>query len=141
MTSNSVLILNGFTFFNNLISCFMNRITKTLAVAGLVLPIITSSCKKDTLPDNRSILSNQHNKGKVDQHSLQRQLVTGLGGGLGSTIGPGGDLFVPDSKAGAILRIDPKTGDYTTFARGLPQLIPAVDPYIGGITDVTFLDG
>jgi hypothetical protein len=117
----------------------MNRITKTLAVAGLVLPIITSSCKKDTLPDN-SIA-----RARSDQHSLQRQqvavnlLVKGLAGSLGSAIGPGGDLFVPDPKAGAILRIDPKTGDYTTFASGLPQLIPAVG--IGGITDVAFLDG
>jgi len=45
----------------------MNRITKTLALAGLVLPIITSSCKKDTLPDN-SIAS-----ARSDQQSLQRQ--------------------------------------------------------------------
>jgi streptogramin lyase len=72
---------------------------------------------------------------------MQRQLVTGLEGALGSTVGPGGDLFVPDSKAGAILRIDPKTGDFTTFASGLPQLIPDVDPNVGGVTDVTFHDG
>src|SRR6266487_3476188 len=111
----------------------MNRITKTLAVAGLVLPIITSSCKKDTLPDN-SIA-----RARSDQHSLQMQLVKDLAPSLGSTIGPGGDLFVPDPVAGAVLRIDPKTGDYTTFASGLPQLIPAVG--IGGITDVAFLDG
>src|SRR4051794_40069238 len=101
----------------------MNRITKTLAVAGLVLPIITSSCKKDTLPDN-SIA-----KARSDQQNLQRQqvvvnlLVKGLTPSLGSAIGPDGDLFVPDPKAGAILRIDPKTGDYTTFVSGLPQVI------------------
>jgi hypothetical protein len=46
---------------------------------------------------------------------------------------------VPDGKAGAILRIDPKTGAYTTFASGLPKLIPEVG--IGGIADVAFLDG
>ncbi len=72
---------------------------------------------------------------------MPRQLVAELGGSTGSTIGPGGDLFVPDSKAGTILRIDPKTGDYTTFASGLPQLIPAVDPRVGGVTDVAFLGG
>jgi hypothetical protein len=116
----------------------MNRITKTLAVAGLVLPIIISSCKKETLPDNKSILSSQHNEGKADKNRLKR-LVEGLAGSLGSTIGVGGDLFVPDPVAGAILRIDPKTGDYKTFAGGLPQLIPEVG--LGGITDVAFLCG
>jgi hypothetical protein len=76
------------------------------------------------LADNR--VTDQNNaiaRAKSVQPSLQSQLVTGLGGGWGSTIGPGGDLFVPDGKAGSILRIDPKTGDYTTFASGLPQLV------------------
>jgi hypothetical protein len=137
MHSYSVLILNGFTFFNNLISCFMNRITKTLAVTGLVLPIITSSCKKDSLADNQSI-SNQHNEAKIDQHNLQRLLVKGLAPSLGSTIGPGGDLFVPDPLTGSILRINPKTGDYTTFASGLPlKVLPDIG--LGGIHDVAFL--
>ena len=39
------------------------------------------------------------------------------------------------------MRIDPKTGDYTIFASGLPQLIPAVDPNIGGVSDVAFIGG
>ncbi|CAN5700596.1 hypothetical protein BH10BAC3_BH10BAC3_42050 [soil metagenome] len=120
----------------------MNRITENLAVAGLVFLIITSSCNKETLSDNSITQANAGHdvaKAKLDQLSLQTQLVTGLGGGWGSTIGPGGDLFVPDGKAGVILRIDPKTGDYTTFASGLPQLIPGVG--IGGISDVAFLDG
>jgi len=47
-------------------------------------------------------------------------------------------LFVPDGKAGSILRIDPKTSDYTTFASRLSQLIPEVG--IGGISDVAFLN-
>ncbi|MCW3091472.1 MAG: hypothetical protein JWP81_2541 [Ferruginibacter sp.] len=122
----------------------MKRITKTLPVAGLVLLIITSSCKKEMLPDNSIAKANPDNsiaKVGLDQLSLQKVLVTGLAGSLGSTIGPGGDLFVPDSKAGAILRIDPNTGDYTTFASGLPQLIPAVDPNIGGVSDVAFIGG
>ena len=70
---------------------------------------------------------------------MKAQLVTGLGGGWGSTVGPGGDLFIPDGQAGAILRVDPKTGQYTTFASGLPQLIPDVG--IGGISDVAFFGG
>src|SRR5690349_9472642 len=140
MTSNSFLILNAFTFFNNLISCFMHRITKTLAVAGLVLPIITSSCKKDSLADQQSVSLNQHNEAKIDQHNLQRRLVKGLAPSLGSTRGPGGDLFVPDPLTGSILRIDPKTGDYTTFASGLPlKVLPDIG--LGGIHDVAFLGG
>ncbi|MGZ8511468.1 MAG: ScyD/ScyE family protein, partial [Chitinophagaceae bacterium] len=76
---------------------------------------------------------------KSVQPSLKEKLVTGLGGGWGSTIGPAGDLFVPDGQAGVILRVDPKTGDYSTFASGLPQLIPGVG--IGGISDVAFHGG
>jgi len=64
-------------------------------------------------------------------------LVTGLQSGSGSTIGPGGDLFVTEGAAGRILRVDPKTGDVTTFASGLPPFIVG----IGGLMDVTFLDG
>ena len=45
---------------------------------------------------------------------------------------------MPDGKAGSILRIDPKTSDYTTFASRLSQLIPEVG--IGGISDVAFLN-
>jgi hypothetical protein len=46
-----------------------------------------------------------------------KQLVAGLGGGWGSTVGPGGDLFVPDGQAGKIYRVDPKTG--------ITQFLPA----------------
>ena len=64
-------------------------------------------------------------------------LVTGLQSGSGSTIGPGGDLFVTEGAAGRILRVDPKTGEVTTFASGLPPSIIG----IGGLMDVTFLGG
>ena len=63
--------------------------------------------------------------------------VSGLQGGSGSTIGPGGALFVTESGAGRISRIDPSTGTVTTFATGLPQAIPAVG--IGGPIDVAFI--
>ncbi len=59
-----------------------------------------------------------------------------LRGNLGSTVGPRGDLFVPEAADGKILRIDPKTGEVTTFASKLPSLIPAVG--IGGVSDVAF---
>jgi len=117
----------------------MKRITNTLALAGLVFSMIISSCKKDLEDKTVAVHKNDLAKAKTVHPSLKTQLVTGLGGGWGSTVGPGGDLFVPDGIAGAILQVDPQTGDYTTFASGLPQLIPDVG--IGGISDVAFLHG
>jgi hypothetical protein len=63
------------------------------------------------------------------------QLLSGLAGGSGSTVGPGGALYVTESAAGEISRVDPRTGEITTFARGLPRSIIG----IGGTTDVAFI--
>jgi len=65
------------------------------------------------------------------------RLVTGLEGGSGSTIGPDGALYVTENAAGRITRVDPKTGASSTYASGLPRLIPAVG--FGGPVDVAFL--
>jgi hypothetical protein len=59
--------------------------------------------------------------------------------GSGSTIGPDGALYVTDPQAGRIRRVDPNSGDVTTFAQGFPPLIPAVGG--GGAVDVAFLGG
>jgi hypothetical protein len=66
-------------------------------------------------------------------------LVTGLDGrmGAGSAIGPGGALYVTESAAGRISRVDPQTGEVTTFASGLPQGSTAVGT--GGAMDVAFI--
>jgi sugar lactone lactonase YvrE len=64
-------------------------------------------------------------------------LVTGLEGSSGSTIGPDGALYVTEGAAGRISRVDPETGDVTTFASGLPRTI--VDVGIGGAIDVAFI--
>jgi sugar lactone lactonase YvrE len=64
-------------------------------------------------------------------------LASGLEGAQGSTVGPGHDLYVTESVAGRIARIDSKTGEVTTFASGLPS-----GPYAGfggGAVDVAFL--
>ena len=62
-------------------------------------------------------------------------LVTGLASGSGSTVGPGGALFVTEGAAGRISRVDPRTGDVTTFASGLPPYIVG----IGGAMDIAFI--
>lgn len=67
------------------------------------------------------------------------QLVSGLQGSLGSTVGPDGALYVTESAVGFITRIDPQTGDMSLFASGLPTPLPLVG--FGGATDVAFLDG
>ena len=67
------------------------------------------------------------------------RLVTGLAGGSGSTVGPGGALYVTEPAAGRVSRVDPQTGVVTTYASGLPPLIPAVG--IGGAMDVAFFGG
>jgi len=62
-------------------------------------------------------------------------LVTGLEGATGSTIGPGGALYVTEGAAGRVSRVDPKTGEVTTFASGLPKSIVG----IGGAVDIAFI--
>jgi len=64
-------------------------------------------------------------------------LVSGLKNGSGSTVGPGGALYVTEGAAGRVSRVDPDTGAITTFASGLPQSIVG----IGGAMDVAFIGG
>src|SRR5512133_2411342 len=66
------------------------------------------------------------------------RLVMGLQGAMGSTIGPDGALYVTEGAVGRISRVDPQTGEKTTFASGLPRAIPAIG--IGGAIDVAFID-
>jgi sugar lactone lactonase YvrE len=64
-------------------------------------------------------------------------LSDGLAGGSGSTVGPGHDIYVTEGLAGRVSRIDPDTGEKTTYATGLPAALPSVG--IGGAMDVEFL--
>jgi hypothetical protein len=63
-------------------------------------------------------------------------LVSGLDGGAGSAVGPDGDLYVVEPRAGELARVDPRTGAAETVATGLP-----VQPRgsSGGTVDVAFL--
>jgi hypothetical protein len=65
-------------------------------------------------------------------------LVSGINGGLGSTVGPDGALYVPETQTGRILRVDPKTGVVTTFASGLPPSLFDIFGN-GGVMDVAFI--
>ena len=65
------------------------------------------------------------------------QLVTRLEGApIGSTVGPDGALYVTEGATGTISRVDPQTGEKTTFASGLPTAVIGV----GGAIDVAFID-
>ena len=68
--------------------------------------------------------------------AAQAQLANGLAGSVGSTVGPDGALYVPESAIGRITRIDPKTGATATFAEGLPTKLPWAP--LGGALDVAF---
>src|SRR6185503_15213557 len=62
-------------------------------------------------------------KGEARHHREEHTatlLVTGLEGSQGSTVGPDGALYVTESLVGRISRVDPETGQVTTFASGLP---------------------
>jgi hypothetical protein len=59
------------------------------------------------------------------------------GAGSGSAIGPGGALYVPQPAAGEIWRIDPKSGEKTLYASGLPRRFSEL-PF-GGVMDVAFI--
>lgn len=63
-------------------------------------------------------------------------LAAGLEGASGSTVGPDGALYLTEGAAGRVSRVDPQTGNITTFASGLPQrIIP-----LGGAIDIAFID-
>jgi hypothetical protein len=63
------------------------------------------------------------------------RLVSGLEGASGSTVGPDGALYVTEGAVGRIARVDPTTGQVSTFASGLPRSIIG----FGGPTDIAFL--
>jgi len=115
----------------------MNKNFSRATFALSLFSVLLIACQKELKEPTSSTQVQQDMK--VTQPGTPWQLVQSLGVSLGSATGPGGDLFVPDGNTGTIYRIDPKTGDQTTFASGLPQLVPAVG--IGGVTDVAFIGG
>lgn len=105
-----------------------------LVVITLIFALLAlmAGCKHDFPPE-----PDEKCNGKM-QAAPPKLLASGLKGASGSTIGPDGALYVTEGAVGKVSRIDPKTGNTTTFASGLPLLIPGVG--IGGAFDVAFLD-
>jgi glucose/arabinose dehydrogenase len=67
-----------------------------------------------------------------------RLLVSGLASGSGSTVGPDGALYVTEGATGRVLRVNPRNGNVSTCASGLPPILPAIG--IGGAMDVAFIN-
>src|SRR2546423_4660685 len=64
-------------------------------------------------------------------------LATGLEGTQGSAVGPDGALYVTECLLGRIWRVNPETGQVTTFASGLPPSLYGING--GGVVDVAFI--
>jgi hypothetical protein len=103
--------------------------------------LFLAGCESENTENNP--VSNQSddivNLNKHHEPDPPELLVTGLQGAMGSTIGPGRDLFVTESAIGVISRINPRNGHKATFASGLPPTLSAVG--FGGVTDVAFRSG
>jgi hypothetical protein len=121
----------------------MTKITRFEQCASVLLiaavataTLLAAGCDSSLAPDAAQV-EELNTIGKTGSMPGPAQLlVAGLEGGSGSTIGPGGALFVTEGTAGRISKIDPKTGEVTTYSSGLP---PRIVP-IGGVMDVVFLD-
>jgi len=94
--------------------------TRALVALGALVAFITPSAASADPPSPTPVAT---------------ELVSGLDGGAGSTIGPDGALYVTEREAGRISRVDPHSGTVTEFASGLP---PAVIG-LGGAMDVEFI--
>ncbi len=104
-----------------------NAFTLFAIAISIILLGGLAGCHHDIIPP-------QEKKKKIGTPQL---LVSGLQGTSGSAIGPGNALYVTEGAIGKITRIDPKTGNASTFASGLPPLLPGVG--IGGAYDVVFI--
>src|ERR1044071_1209224 len=66
-------------------------------------------------------------------------LAAGPEGWPGRSGGPDGALYVSENLEGRIWRVDPETGQVTTFASGLPAGLFGIGN--GGVVDVAFIGG
>jgi hypothetical protein len=101
------------------------------------LPLFFTSCNEENdevLNIKENSLGNDILSKAASQPSDVQVLASGLEGASGSTVGPGGDLYVTEGAVGRISKINVKTGEVSTFAEGFPPSIIG----IGGVYDVVF---
>jgi len=110
----------------------INRGVQLLALMMLFFAIISCSNEGVGINSDANLKLN-----KEVTPGIPEMLTALPGTAMGSSIGPGGDLYVTQSGgAGSILRISKKSGEVSTFASGLPaSVVP-----IGGVIDVAFID-
>jgi hypothetical protein len=90
-----------------------------IALAALMVPLVASAAPPVAHPGDPELLA-----------TLPGAAATG------SAVGPGGALYVPQPATGEIWRVDPRSGDKTLFASGLPRRFAEL-PF-GGVMDVAF---
>ena len=90
-----------------------------VALVAMIVPLAASAAPPAGVPGDPDLLA-----------TLQG------GAASGSAIGPGGALYVPQPATGEIWRIDPKSGNQTLFASGLPRRFAEL-PF-GGVMDIAF---
>jgi hypothetical protein len=98
-------------------------------------------CSEQAPTDPSSPAAAEPSSLKKASATTPQLLVTGFHEFQGSTVGPGGALFVTAPLTGRIWRIDPQTGAVTLFASGLPARNPDFFFTGSGVVDVAFLDG
>lgn len=116
-----------------------NSLSPSIAAAGAALIIVGCGSDAGTFlePEPSSVAEAGHGTMISAPSATAEVLLAGLQGASGSTVGPDGALYVTEGATGTISRVDPRTGERTMFATGLPPAIIG----IGGAIDVVFLDG
>jgi hypothetical protein len=112
---------------------------KLTFIAAFAVVCFLTSCEKDVTDLNSASNMDQltEKSANITEPGVPQQLVSGLLGSSGSAVGPGGALYVTEGAVGKISRINPKTGDVSTFASGFPPSLIG----IGGVWDVAFIGG
>src|SRR4029434_10286525 len=106
------------------------RVTKSVGI-GIVLMLTAAVIAMITL----SVASAQRPCPGPTATVLVTRVYTCLESAKGSTIDPDGALYVTEGAAGNISRVDPQTGEVTTFASGLPTAIISIGGAIIGGAD------
>jgi hypothetical protein len=100
----------------------MSRVSRVFALVAIATLVLT--------PSAGSAVASQG-------EATATRVAADLGGGFGTGVGPGGDVYVVEGPLGRISRFDTKTGEVSTFASGLPAALPYIG--IGGVADVAFI--